>query len=659
MKKGLCSLIISIFTIGMLPMQANAKEVNNNEYYQYFGQIHMHSENSACGNGSVDKAYTYARDTGKLDYMILTDHSNDFDNGKKGNILDGSCSKEWTSGHEIADKYNNDNFVAMYAYEMTWSNGNGHMNTYNTKGFESRDNFSNTNGNTKGVEDYYKVLKDKAPEAICQINHPNQGTFNDFGYYDEEIDKIVNLIEAGRGMGLVNGRGTCTSNSTWVRMQEYFYKALDKGWHLAPAFGQDDHSEKWGTTNTARTVMLAKELTRESLIDAMKNRRCYGSEDSNLKINYTLNNQVMGSITGKSGDMAHIVVDYKDTSDDKIDKIKVIVDGQKEIANKTVNNSEGTVTFDVSSEYKYYVIEVYEKDNDFAITAPVWIDESVPPNDDLYVSSLTSDQNGSIKVGSDVKLVASAKNNQGNVQYKYSVKDSTGNIKVIQDYSNENSVIWTPEDVGKYTVILEIKDDKQTASKEVSYIVKDTSTMVTIYYKGYDTPYIHYKINGTWTKSPGVAMEKSSDVEGYEYKAAVDLGECDEMVVCFNNGNGKWDNNSSNNYVFKSGCYTFSNGKITEIEDPNAIAERLKREEEKKKAEEERLKKEEEEKKAEEERLKEEEEKKAEEERLSKEEEKKIEEGEKEIPTGDNNSLVSILAAISISGLMFVNRKRN
>ena len=63
-------------------------------------------------------------------------------------------------------------------------------------------------------------------------------------------------------------------------------------------------------------------------------------------------------------------------------------------------------------------------------------------------------------------------------------------------------------------------------------------------------------------------MEKSNDVAGYSYKAKIDLGDAEEMKVCFNDGNGKWDSNSPEHYIFGAGYYTFSNGKITEIENP-------------------------------------------------------------------------------------------
>ena len=91
-------------------------------------------------------------------------------------------------------------------------------------------------------------------------------------------------------------------------------------------------------------------------------------------------------------------------------------------------------------------------------------------------------------------------------------------------------------------------------------------TTTTIYYKGYDTPYIHYRIgNGQWTSVPGVPMEKSNEVTGYTHKITIDLGTATTLTVCFNNGNGSWDSRNGANYTFNAGTYTYSNGVIKNI----------------------------------------------------------------------------------------------
>ena len=79
----------------------------------------------------------------------------------------------------------------------------------------------------------------------------------------------------------------------------------------------------------------------------------------------------------------------------------------------------------------------------------------------------------------------------------------------------------------------------------------------TVYYKraentSWTKAYAHYKVNGVWTKSPGVAMEKVS--AGY-WKLTIDLGTANEAIMCFNNGSGTWDNNNKNNYTLQAGTY--------------------------------------------------------------------------------------------------------
>lgn len=95
----------------------------------------------------------------------------------------------------------------------------------------------------------------------------------------------------------------------------------------------------------------------------------------------------------------------------------------------------------------------------------------------------------------------------------------------------------------------------------------------TIYYKGYAQAYIHYKVgNGNWTSVPGVKMESSTEQAGYTHKITIDLKTADTVTACFNNGNGSWDSNNGNNYVFQAGTYGYSNGTIVELEDDLRVA---------------------------------------------------------------------------------------
>jgi alpha-amylase len=87
----------------------------------------------------------------------------------------------------------------------------------------------------------------------------------------------------------------------------------------------------------------------------------------------------------------------------------------------------------------------------------------------------------------------------------------------------------------------------------------------TIYYKsGFKAPRIHYKkANGAWTDVPGVQMISAEDeYPGYFVFTDIEMGDDTQLEVCFNDGNGQWDNNGGNNYIFPQGTSTFKAGTI-------------------------------------------------------------------------------------------------
>lgn len=347
----------------------------NAEYNLYFGQLHSHTSYSD-GAGTAEDAYKYAStEAENVDFVSVTDHSNSFDNDTQATIKDGSVSSEWVEGHKLAEQYTNDPnsenpFVALFGYEMTWSGGApGHMNTFNTEGFLSRNMAGYGNGSVSSLPNYYAALK-TVPNSISQFNHPGTsfGDFYDFGYYDEEIDNLITIVEVGNGEGAIGSSGYFPS-------YEYYTRALDKGWHVSPTVNQDNHKGKWGDANTGRTVILADSLTKENIYDALRNMRTYATEDNDLNIYYTLNGKEMGTIFEETPDEVNIKVKLSDATDEAIGKVEVIVNGGLAVASAIVDEKSETVEFKLSPDYSYYYIRVTQKDGDKAVTAPIWISE--------------------------------------------------------------------------------------------------------------------------------------------------------------------------------------------------------------------------------------------------------------------------------------------
>ncbi len=346
-------------------------------YQLYFGQLHAHT-NISDGAGTVEEAFEHAAGVDNLDFLAVTDHSNSFDNESDSQVDLGTdltnVSDEWKQGHEAAAAVTGKDFVGLYGFEMTWSDGFGHVNTFNTPGFESRSNseFGNKSGATEGYQNYYDKLVEVG-SSLSQFNHPGTtfGDFQDFAFYDPQVDQRITLIEVGNGEGAIGSSGYFPS-------YEYYTRALDKGWHVAPTNNQDNHKGNWGDSNTARSVVLASGLTEEGIYDAIRNYRVYATEDNDLSILYALNGNAMGSILSKQENGVTLTAQITDPTDTADMKVEVIVNGGLVIGTQTLSGGSGTVTFRFdSNDYSYYYLRITQADQNIAVTAPVWTGESV------------------------------------------------------------------------------------------------------------------------------------------------------------------------------------------------------------------------------------------------------------------------------------------
>ncbi len=357
------------------------------DYNLYFGQLHSHTEYSD-GSGTLESALDYIYnlpEEANVDFVAFTDHSNYFDKNGGTNpeeaLYDLDLATEtsrnlWLEYTETIDEFNakQDKVLAIGGFEMTWSSGPGHINTFNTEGIVSRNNstLNNKTGNA-GIQAYYDLLSEDAGEgSISQFNHPGWmfGTFVDFAYWDKKIDERVQLIEVSNGSGQVGASGYYPS-------YEYYNMALDKGWHLAPTMNQDNHGGRWGNANEARCVVLAEDLTEETIYDAIYNRRAYATEDRNLEVYYTVNDRLLGSIITELPKELNVRVQFADPdATDEITKVEVVVNSGKTAYEWTdaADLADGVVTATLAPTYTYYYIRITQADGDLAFTAPVWVE---------------------------------------------------------------------------------------------------------------------------------------------------------------------------------------------------------------------------------------------------------------------------------------------
>lgn len=359
--RRLLSVFLAEVLFLLLPVDSTARETT--AYSPYFGLLHAHTEISGA-EGSVENAFAQASQVDGLDFFAVTDHSHSFDNANSGAVCtDGTTiSKDWAAGKAAAAAVTGEAFVGIFGYEMAFrdSDGYGHISTFHTPGWQSR--------NQAGFDTltaYYDALA-TVPGSVSQFNHPSfeNGCFENFGHRTDACDDAISLLE-------VNSESDSVSCDFYIR-------ALDLGWHLAPTASQNNYHGDFGTESDVRTVLLAESLTEESLYDAMKNRRAYATEDKDLVIDYTLNGACLGSVLPFQEEIAITAVVTDDT-DSGAGTLEVLTNGGTVLFSREVSASSDTVSFSMPGTSGYYFLRITQSDGDIAVTAPIWVEETATP----------------------------------------------------------------------------------------------------------------------------------------------------------------------------------------------------------------------------------------------------------------------------------------
>lgn len=366
--------------------------VGATKYQHYFGQLHSHTQYSD-GAGTLTDALRYVENlpaSANVQFVAFTDHSNYFDSSSSPNVeaalydtslvKDSDANHSWKTYKDTIAKFNEDNagsMVAIGGFEMTWSGGPGHINTFNTPGIVSRNNKTlNNKTDDAGMKAYYALLSQaEGASSISQFNHPGTtfGNFKDFNYWDPVIDSRMYMVEVGNGEGAIGAGGYYPS-------YEQYIMALDKGWHLAPTNNQDNHKGKWGNANDARDVILTDDFSEQGIYEAIRALRMYATEDKNLELTYTVNGLMMGSSITEIPDKLNVEVTVNDPdASDSIAKVEVVANSGK-VAYTWDNAAQlrsGKLSATLDPSYSYYFIRVTQKDGDLAVTSPVWVGESL------------------------------------------------------------------------------------------------------------------------------------------------------------------------------------------------------------------------------------------------------------------------------------------
>lgn len=362
----------------------------------FFGNLHSHTSFSD-GSGTPREAYTHARNIARLDFLALTEHNHaeaigddEIGIGTNPALYKGPGSNSLIA---VANSLTvNGRFVALYGQEYSTISSGNHVNV-----FDIGEVINVEKGRFDKLLDFLTINKDTSGQpAIIMFNHP-KNTFevqpkeygrDDFGGVANFVARMgaqAHLIQLINGPALTPGNNQQPASPD----EQAFLKYLDMGFKVAPTADQDNHHKNWGTATPARTAVVATELTKASLLSALRQRHVYATEDRNLSVIIKVNGRLCGDVISPLPAAGELSIQYRISDPDEpqaeyaIRVFRGAAGGQvAEMVNSvTLPAGGGSGTIEdvaLSGEAEYFFFKVVQfsegGDEDRVWTAPVWFE---------------------------------------------------------------------------------------------------------------------------------------------------------------------------------------------------------------------------------------------------------------------------------------------
>ena len=346
------------------PISWSFTAVPEAQLYPYHGDLHNHTSYSD-GSGTPAEALAAGKAAG-FDFMAITDHSYALDD------------TEWPSILTAVNAATDSTFVALRGFEYT-QGAEGHINVYNTIRHACRSNtgfgFCDYTPNLEagatvlGFYQWQAITGTQALDGagtVLQFNHPGWINFNDWVYHPE-ISATARLEEVGNGNG-----------ASYVFSEDEYIRSLDYGWKLGATNNADTHTTAWGVNTDDRTGVWAAGLTKADLLDALRARRTFATEDKNANLYLKGNGSWMGSEIANTGSLALEI--YGADPDNEIPTLVQLITFGGQVVTSTqpaASTFTWRPTIAVSAGAHYYYVKLTQADGDRIVGSPIWVTAAV------------------------------------------------------------------------------------------------------------------------------------------------------------------------------------------------------------------------------------------------------------------------------------------
>jgi len=361
----------------------------------YWGMIHGHTEMSD-GAGSLEHYFRQMRDEAALDFGAPGDHDHRYETPDAFWHRTCAAVKAWNAPGR---------FVTFLGYEWAkWRrNGDGDRNVYYLH--DDRPMYRSDDESFPRPPDLFAALRDE--EALVIPHHTgHSGNFCDWKDHDAERERLVEIYQfrgsyecAPEHNPVPERRGSPPYEPGYVR------RALRLGWRVGFTAGGDDHVGHAGTEypihwedsayKAGLTCVLAEEMTRKALWEALRARRVVATTGARLLLVWGLAGYSMGA------ELA--LADHPDLAEGR--ELRIAFHGTAPLAHlDVVRNGEVAHRFEGDAPdaafawrdtaplaevllppapfcghpFCYYYVRAVQADGEVAWASPIWIDAPAP-----------------------------------------------------------------------------------------------------------------------------------------------------------------------------------------------------------------------------------------------------------------------------------------
>ena len=331
----------------------------------FFGDAHCHHNLNRGPEGAAE-LYEHARDFAGLEFVAMTDYD--------ANVV---------ANREVTRRYHEPGrFVTLFALERSDQATADHRNVY------YRDDPGDAVCHMRSSLGFFEehrgrdvILIPHTPNIDCVVGWKH----TDWSRHDPPLQRLVEICQI---------RGDCEEEGPIGSRPKGGHggavrTALARGVRVGFVGGSDTHRatpggpghelhplvESTGPMFWGQTAVLASELTREAVFDALRDRRCYATSGARILLWVAVNGAAMGSEIQAGGPVR---IEVRFHAEAPVAELAIVKNGRiwQRVCPNALDGAAELVDESDPVGANYYYVRLTQADGHRAWSSPVWVDSA-------------------------------------------------------------------------------------------------------------------------------------------------------------------------------------------------------------------------------------------------------------------------------------------